>query len=96
MLFLIINLKYMEFLDELTQINFDLKYILILFNFVTIAVLVIYRKMNPTPVGEKHPILFLIAHPDDECMFFQPTIKNLRKNHYVHLLCLSGSETRKK
>lgn len=35
-------------------------------------------------------VLFVIAHPDDECMFFYPSIAELRKNgHEIHLLCLS-------
>lgn len=38
-------------------------------------------------VGKR--VLFVIAHPDDECMFFGPTILNLIKNSEVYLLCLS-------
>ena len=34
-------------------------------------------------------ILFVTAHPDDECMFFTPIIANAVKRHHVHLLCLS-------
>lgn len=36
-------------------------------------------------------ILLIIAHPDDECMFFSPTILSLTKSsqHNVYLLCLS-------
>lgn len=36
-------------------------------------------------------ILFVIAHPDDECMFFGPTILNYTKNKkcQVYLMCLS-------
>lgn len=34
--------------------------------------------------------LIVTAHPDDECMFFAPTIIRLRElNVSVHLLCLS-------
>ena len=35
-------------------------------------------------------ILLLTAHPDDEIMFFYPTIKNLCKLNDLHLLCLSN------
>ncbi|KNC80763.1 hypothetical protein SARC_06890 [Sphaeroforma arctica JP610] len=36
------------------------------------------------------PALIVIAHPDDECMFFAPTIISLRKQgRPVHILCLS-------
>lgn len=35
-------------------------------------------------------ILILIAHPDDECMFFSPTILGLLvKGHRVFVVCLS-------
>lgn len=34
--------------------------------------------------------LLVTAHPDDECMFFAPTVLNLvESNVDVHLLCLS-------
>lgn len=36
-------------------------------------------------------VLFVTAHPDDECMFFGPSIVNiLRMGCRVHLLCLSS------
>lgn len=37
-------------------------------------------------------VLFVIAHPDDECMFFAPTILNLRQfgQYDLFLLCLSS------
>lgn len=36
-------------------------------------------------------VLLVIAHPDDECMFFGPTILNFTKKNdaVVYLLCLS-------
>lgn len=36
-------------------------------------------------------ILFVIAHPDDECMFFGPTILNYtkKKSCEVYLMCLT-------
>lgn len=38
-------------------------------------------------------VLVVIAHPDDECMFFGPTIVNLvKKNVYVYVLCLSEGD----
>lgn len=37
--------------------------------------------------------LLVIAHPDDECMFFTPTIVTLRSlNIPVHILCLSTGD----
>ncbi|TKY59599.1 N-acetylglucosaminyl-phosphatidylinositol de-N-acetylase [Spatholobus suberectus] len=38
----------------------------------------------------KRNVLLVIAHPDDESMFFTPTINFLTsKGHNVHILCLS-------
>lgn len=36
-------------------------------------------------------VLFIIAHPDDECMFFGPTILHYtrKSNCMVYLMCLS-------
>jgi hypothetical protein len=31
-------------------------------------------------------VLLLIAHPDDEAMFFVPTILAMRKRHKIHVL----------
>ncbi|CAF2048398.1 unnamed protein product [Brassica napus] len=43
--------------------------------------------------GETHNkknVLFVISHPDDESMFFSPTINYLTANAYnIHVLCLS-------
>ena len=38
---------------------------------------------------DEKSVLLVTAHPDDECMFFSPTILNLRRSSTVHLLCLS-------
>lgn len=39
-------------------------------------------------------VLIVTAHPDDECMFFGPTIVNLRARDIpVHLLCLSPGDS---
>jgi LmbE family N-acetylglucosaminyl deacetylase len=38
---------------------------------------------------KKHNILYVIAHPDDEAMFFVPSIMELRKHNNLFLLCLS-------
>ncbi|CAG9831311.1 unnamed protein product [Diabrotica balteata] len=45
---------------------------------------------NREPKNSKR-ILFVIAHPDDECMFFGPTILNFtrKKDCLVYILCLS-------
>jgi N-acetylglucosaminylphosphatidylinositol deacetylase len=38
----------------------------------------------------KKNIILLTAHPDDEIMFFYPTIKNIIKENNIHLICLSN------
>ena len=38
-------------------------------------------------------VLLVTAHPDDECMFFAPTIRNiLKQNGSLELLCLSTGD----
>ena len=38
-------------------------------------------------------VLIITAHPDDECMFFSPTIQALlNAGHFVHVLCLSNGK----
>ncbi|GFT36040.1 n-acetylglucosaminyl-phosphatidylinositol de-N-acetylase [Trichonephila clavipes] len=42
-------------------------------------------------IKDKSKVLVITAHPDDECMFFAPTILNLlRQSCHVYLLCLSS------
>lgn len=43
-------------------------------------------------------VLLVTSHPDDECMFFGPTILSLTKNPSVHLylLCMSNGDFRNK
>lgn len=42
-------------------------------------------------IKDAERVLFVIAHPDDECMFFGPTILHFTKktNCQVYLMCLS-------
>ena len=55
---------------------------------MTILFVYLHKKYNPTP--KLHRVLFVIAHPDDEVMFFAPTIKALRSTYFIHVLCLTG------
>jgi len=51
-------------------------------------------KSFPTLRGQR--ILLLIAHPDDEAMFFAPTLLALTRpdlQNHVKILCLSSGET---
>ena len=42
------------------------------------------------PSNSRKTILLIIAHPDDESMFFIPTILKLRNHFTINLLCLSN------
>ncbi|CAG8542680.1 6369_t:CDS:2 [Paraglomus occultum] len=51
-------------------------------------------KDDDIPGLKGRSILWLFAHPDDECMFFGPSILNLSQNNDVMVLCLSnGNES---
>lgn len=45
-------------------------------------------------VQSNGPYLFVTAHPDDECMFFAPSLIQLANHdpHNVHLLCVTTGE----
>jgi len=49
-------------------------------------------RLGQSKAGSKTKVVFVIAHPDDEVMFFSPTILNhvSDANKYeVYILCLS-------
>ena len=56
-----------------------------------LTLLLAQTKKQQRFLGDKRRTLFITAHPDDECMFFAPTILSLtaRQPETVHLLCLS-------
>ncbi len=47
-------------------------------------------KMREKPRRKNENILLVIAHPDDEAMFFVPAIKALRETNQLFCLCLSN------
>ena len=50
---------------------------------------------DPTMTADQDDIWLLItAHPDDESMFFIPTLQNLLYLDNIHLLCLSNGDCR--
>lgn len=56
-------------------------------------VLLLWRKFSgKCSVRPTGPVLLITAHPDDECMFFAPTILALTRlaPENVYLLCLSN------
>jgi N-acetylglucosaminylphosphatidylinositol deacetylase len=49
------------------------------------------RASNAPPTTPSRAIGLVIAHPDDECMFFTPTVAHLVASGWqVHVLCLSS------
>ncbi|PAV76526.1 hypothetical protein WR25_13652 [Diploscapter pachys] len=57
---------------------------------VVVFVWLAVRNAKGLPLKTSSSILLVIAHPDDETMFFSPTIRALRKqNHRIYILCIS-------
>lgn len=68
----------------------------LVFSLTCIVSLLAYAYVSIAQFGKllpftTHHVLIVIAHPDDECMFFGPTITSLRTltKSKVHVLCLS-------
>lgn len=72
-------------------VDFSFKYILLGFNFLTLLVVYLHKRSR-RPKREHH-LLFVTAHPDDEVMFFGPTLAAVASDYFVHLLCLSNGGT---
>eukprot|EP01080_Neovahlkampfia_damariscottae_P007185 gene7185-11497_t len=85
------------------------KFVLVLVNIYILFYIVYFKKVEKQDdqeikafLKEKKNIGIIIAHPDDESMFFTPTITSISKYTNLHLLCLSSGnfdgigETRKK
>lgn len=64
---------------------------------VIIFVLLLWKKFGgKNSLNPQGNVLLITAHPDDECMFFSPTLLSLQQQQAVrvHLLCLSeGTHT---
>ena len=67
---------------------FTLLLIFVIFLLLIVLPFVLVRLIPPTEAKEKGNYLLVIAHPDDECLFFAPTLLSIRSNSY--LLCLSN------
>ena len=53
----------------------------------------LYALRNTTTIPKGQRFLLVTAHPDDECMFFSPTITNLlAAGNQVSVLCLSNGD----
>lgn len=50
-----------------------------------------FRGGRPLPLNSSSKILLIIAHPDDESMFFAPVLRGLRlSGHRIFILCVSN------
>lgn len=60
---------------------------------ITLYIFIVKKKYIPFNRETRNAkrVLFVIAHPDDECMFFGPTILTYtkKKNCEVYLMCLT-------
>ena len=66
----------------------------VLLLWIVLSLIIRFRQsLLVTTVAGMKEALFVFAHPDDETMFFTPTILLLHKNSVkVHLLCLSDGD----
>ncbi|CBL43463.1 N-acetylglucosaminylphosphatidylinositol deacetylase [Caenorhabditis elegans] len=65
--------------------------ILLIVTLLLVLLLIFAVRSHPIPLLSQSRILLLIAHPDDETMFFSPTIRALlQAGHRVFVLCISN------
>ncbi|ETN81341.1 N-acetylglucosaminyl-phosphatidylinositol de-N-acetylase domain protein [Necator americanus] len=59
--------------------------------FLVILLLFSLRSNRPLPIRPSSKVLLVIAHPDDETMFFAPTLRALSlAGHRIFMLCVSN------
>jgi N-acetylglucosaminylphosphatidylinositol deacetylase len=84
----------MNYVDLLLYVLTFSKVSLVLLNVGFFLIVIFYRKVTTqseqieTFLGKTKKILYIVAHPDDEAMFFVPTIGNFKRES--HLLCMSN------
>jgi len=83
-----------------TQLSY-VKWVLILVNLLLACWTVYITKTSGRIMREDAPdrkgnVLFVIAHPDDEAMFFVPSIRHFvtQTRRGLHLLCLSSGDSK--
>jgi len=62
----------MHALEELANLDFWMRYSIIISNFFIIAMILLHRRRNKSASNQpevKKNILFVTAHPDDEAMY---------------------------
>jgi hypothetical protein len=78
------------------ELEWYFKYGIIISNFILILMLSYFtskrRQQQIAKQEKRKSILFVISHPDDEAMFFVPTIKNVREEYDLHLFCATNGK----
>jgi N-acetylglucosaminylphosphatidylinositol deacetylase len=76
-----------------------LKVLFVIFNVCILFYIVYFKKIERQQENEienflnkKKNIALIIAHPDDESMFFTPFITSFSSYSNIHLLCLSSGD----
>ncbi|VDK55371.1 unnamed protein product [Cylicostephanus goldi] len=65
--------------------------ILVVLLFLVILLLLSLRNNRPLPLRPSSKVLLVIAHPDDETMFFTPALRSLSlAGHRIFILCVSN------
>lgn len=83
----ILNLHFMLNFSELMFLCLILLFVALL---LIVTALLIVNLQRRLPVTNGTRCLLLIAHPDDECMFFTPSIIQLLRQHCkFYVLCVS-------
>ena len=78
-------------LESIIDFMYYFKWSFILLQVFIVAITCILLKIDKLRNEFKNqPILLVTAHPDDEAMFFLPSILNLRSTNSLRLLCLSN------
>lgn len=92
---------YLYILSNLTEALEQIIYVLLVYLLVCLSIYKLLfsnrpsrfsiRLVNNVKFPQHKRILIIISHPDDECMFFGPTILTLtrRNNCETYILCLS-------
>lgn len=76
------------------------KYCFIFFNFFILYYLKKIKekeRIKKLSENDKKTVLLITAHPDDESMFFIPTISNIKNIGYkINILCLSNGNSERR
>jgi N-acetylglucosaminylphosphatidylinositol deacetylase len=80
-----------DFIESLVITFTALSHFLLLYTMVGALAYYFYIVNHSGPIKQRarKRVLFVIAHPDDECMFFGPTILKLIENNDIYVLCLT-------